>query len=306
MRTGETDTTLIRIGPLKCVDTNGDAVIGESFGGAGEAELSINDGAFSALTTETVEEIGDGYYYLQGIAANAATRGFVAFKLSGPCVETTFREDVEDEPDGIPVGTADADDLHIGPIAVFDTDGVALSSVAGITVETSINGSAWAAAAGVLSMTPENGYADYVPHATDVAAEGWIVVKVTGTCREFAIRQTITASADADAPVESVVSPAEGTIPGDFDDATVTPLIVEVDESNLATLIVFCEMESKPDQTFCVYRRGSFVAPFDAYSSVSTLGSVTTLQVRHNAGWPPGDVTLRFDAVDTSGNLSDP
>lgn len=309
MQTGETDATLLRIGPLKAVDSNGDAVIGEDFAAAGEAELSINDAAWADADvpgTRTVEEIGDGYYYLQGIAADAAARGFVSFKLDGACIETIFREDVEDEPQGIPVGTVDADDLHVGPIVLEDEDGIELVDTTGVVVETSINGSAWAAAAGSLVMI-DDGEADYVPHATDVANAGWICVKVTGACREYAIRSTIVAPADAVAPVESVVSPAEGTVPGDYDAASVTPLIVDIEETNLAYAAVFAVLEAQPDQRLCVYRRGAFVSPFDGYSVASAPSAgVLRLSVRHNSGWPPGDVTLEFDPVDTSGNLSDP
>lgn len=322
MKLGETDPTLLRIGPIRVADSNGDPVLGEDFSGPGEAEINVNDGPFGAIAG-TIEEIGASYYYLQAVPADAATRGFVDIKLSGPCDEVTLREEVEEEPQGIPVGSTDPDDLHVN-LRLVDSNGVALVSTAGVVLEITINGSTWAAASGALSLT-DPGYGDYVPVAGDVAAAGWFAIKATGACQEFTIRTAVVQPRDVAAPLVTVVSPtpgvaagAPGGFPANYRTAKDTPIVLQVADLDpgliyfvlIARFYVGDTEEEDPAEEV-VYRRGVFRGPYKAGSFTRSTSGGLQLSVRRTGGWPSNlsrtriaRIAFALDAIDGNGNLS--
>ncbi len=97
---------------------------------------------------------------------------------------------------------------------------------------------------------------------------------------------------------------AEGEIDPDYDIASVTFVTIDVtDETELATIVVSC---ITPDASGaqCVFRRGDFVSPFDAFSYTSTpVAGTTRLHIRRNTPWNPGSIELLTDVVDGGGNL---
>ncbi len=123
--------------------------------------------------------------------------------------------------------------------------------------------------------------------------------------RGIAIGAATAPSGPTDTEEPTVVAVlAEGVVDPDFDVATHTALTLDVeDETGVASIVVHCSIATV-DGWLAVYRRGDFVAPFDAYSFTSTpAAGVTRLHVRHNDGWPPGSVSLTTDVVDSGGNL---
>jgi hypothetical protein len=191
MKLGQPDTTARRIGPLRAF-IGAAPVLLEDFSGAGEAEISTNDADFVACTG-TFTSIGDGFYFYAPPIAEVSTEGFVVIKISGVCDEFTLREEIESAPQGIPAGTADATWLHAGPLyAVLGGAAVTGETFNGAgEIEVSINGAAWQAAGGAVAEM-SLGYYDYVPSSAEVAAPGWLAVKITTVCDEYVIRVDVT------------------------------------------------------------------------------------------------------------------
>lgn len=188
MKLGESDPTARRIGPIMAVDSSG-VPVEAGFNAAGAVELRVNGGSFVAAGG-TIGVIGDGYVYYEATPADAGRLGTATVKLAVVCEESTIAEDVELAPQGIPIGTTDAELRHIGPLRLVDGGGAPLSSLAGIVVEVSVNGSPWAAAAGALTLI-ESGYADYAAADSDIASRGWVAVKLTGACSTLVFRATV-------------------------------------------------------------------------------------------------------------------
>jgi hypothetical protein len=107
---------------------------------------------------------------------------------------------------------------------------------------------------------------------------------------------------DETPPTVDAVTP-EGEIDPDFDVATATPIEIDIeDETDIATIVVHCTT-STSGGALCVFRRGAFVFPFNAFSFTSVELGATRLHIRHNDGWPPGSVNITTDVVDGGGNL---
>ncbi len=245
MKLNEAVASSRRIGPLKAVDGSGTPVV--DFGAPGAVTVSVNDGAFVAAGG-TITAIGGGYVYYNATAADASVRGFITVKLDVVCVEYTFREEVELAPQGIIVNEPIASLRRVGPLRLVDVGGAELGSLAGVTVEVSRNGAAWAAPAGVTSLI-EAGYADYGAALADVADVGWIAVKLTGACQEFVFRSTVvaeTALASSSGPTAPVlpeaaasgIAPVSGDLAlvwsGETGDADLVVIEADIDE-DLAT-----------------------------------------------------------------------
>ena len=217
MRTNEPLAYARRIGPLLALDAFGEPVLGEDFAGAGELEIAA-DGAEFGAGAGTVGEIGKGYYYYGATFAEAGATRWLAAKISGPCEEFTFREDVEAAPSGIAIGEPDATKRRIGPLLAVDEDGNELdaAALATVTVEVTINGSALAPAAGSLTML-DDGYPYYVADLSELTERGWIAVLISGTCEDFMMREDVVgAAALPTALVKHDDTPAAFRVAGDL------------------------------------------------------------------------------------------
>ena len=323
MKLGETEPTARRIGPIPCVDDNGDPVI-DDFSGGGEKEISVNDGPFAAALGD-VEIIGDGYAYYQATEDDAMVQGFVVIKLSGVCQESTFREEVESAPQGIPVGTEDENFLHVGPCRVVDDNGDPLSVIDDVEIKTSINGRPWDNAGGTAFLFAD-GYVDYVPPAAEVEEIGWMAVKLTGACQEVVFRSTIVGdsseSGDTTPPSVSIVSPTPGVAIGEaggfsksYEVARATPIILEITDlspgirylSVVARFYADAEDENPTEEV--VYRRSNFRGLYVRGSSKAIIDDGLRLSIRRLGGWPSnsagnvGHIVFAIDAVDQNGNL---
>ena len=155
----------------------------------------------------------------------------------------------------------------------------------------------------------EKGFGDYALVLTDAqtAARGKIYLAVVASgAQQWTSWDEIVApagSADETEPTVTPVTP-EGELDPDYEIAAATPIVIDIeDETEIAYVGVFATM-SGSDGKIAVYRRGAFEAPFDVYSYTSEpIAGVTRLTIRHNTGWPSGDIELSTDIVDTSGNL---
>lgn len=220
MRRAETTATARRIGPLLALDASGNPVLEEDFSGDGELEVSLDGGAFGP-TTGTIIEIGQGYYCLEAPEEDAATaKLWIAAKLAGVCEEFVFREDMERSPNGIIAGEADPAERRIGPLLALDEEGEKLDepALAGVTVEISVNGSPWAAGEGSLAIH-DDGYPYYEPTQPEVAARGWICVKISGDCEEFTLREDLVDPLPPEEVVEE--TPPATAVPVAHDDIPV-------------------------------------------------------------------------------------
>lgn len=302
MKLNETDATLRRIGPLYAV-SGGVAVEGEDFGGAGELEISVAGGAFAAALG-TIVEIGDGFYYYQATALDAATAPWVVLKISGVCDEFTIREDVTS---GRQAAIQTAEPLaalrRVGPFRVLDADGDPITTTVGITTEISVNGAAWAAAAGALTLI-DDGYVYYVADTTEVAAAGWIALKLTGTAQQFVMREDIGDDSGLSAPTVTVVS----TFPTTFSEARVTPWEAEVEDFPLGAEMVIIVRYTTTDQASGGVRNETITArdasgtwrwPFDIEptNAVDLEADPVTVQLLPRGGWPPCEVNIQIAAA---------
>lgn len=299
MKLDETDATARLIGPIRCIDNDGNPVVA-GFEDAGAVEISVNNGAFASVLG-SITVIGGGYVYYQATAGDVSVEGFVTLKLEGICQESTIREEVEPAPEGIPFGTTSAALRHIGPLRIVDDDMVELATVVGITCEISINGSAWAAPGGTLSLV-EAGYADYAATAGEVADIGWIAVKLTGTCQETVFRS-------------SIVDPDAGGGGGSLTAPTLTVLTTFSESFRVARLEVWeGELDNFPDGAEAIVlvhyveRNEMYVArdaegvwrwPFDIEptNAVDLEADPVTLQLLPRGGWPPCDVEIQVAAA---------
>ncbi len=218
MKLDEETASARRIGPIKAIEIDGTPVT--DFSAPGSKQISINNGAWTN-TASAIGVIGDGYVYLEASPVEVSVQGFISVRLADVCLERVIREELELAPQGIPVGTNDAALLHVGPLEAKDEAGDAvvgeLFDGAG-ELEVSVNGSAWAPAAGdIVEMS--DGFYDYVPDPTEVSAVGWLAVKITGPCQEFVFRVDIVTENGAGSPVEPT---APGTpVPVTHDDIPV-------------------------------------------------------------------------------------
>ncbi|HUS27618.1 MAG TPA: hypothetical protein VMZ53_03895 [Kofleriaceae bacterium] len=297
MKLNEAVAIARRIGPIRCVDSDGIPVT-SGFGTAGAVEISVNDGAFiAALGSITV--IGGGYVYYNATPADASVRGFVSVKLEGICQESTFREEVERSPQGIPAGTADAALCRVGPLRIVDADGVELASLAGITCEISINGSAWAAPSGLLVLT-EAGYADYVAALSETASVGWLAVKLTGACQEFAMRATVvdatTGGGSLSAPTLTVLT----TFSASFAAARLTPWQATLDDFPVgAQAIILVHFVERNEMYVARDAEGVWRWPFDLEpdNAVDLNVDPVTVQLIPRGGWHPCDIEVQIAAA---------
>jgi hypothetical protein len=90
---GETDPTLLRIGPLRFVDQDGNELTEPDIGSVINL-TSINGAAWTAAAG-TLEFIENGYlYYVADPTEVASPGGWLAVAIGFICVETVLREDV--------------------------------------------------------------------------------------------------------------------------------------------------------------------------------------------------------------------
>jgi hypothetical protein len=309
MRLNEPDATKRRVGPIQCIDTDGNPVTSGFFG---NTYLSINDGAFVSVA-RTIGVIGNGYVYCELEAGDVGTLGFVTVRIADICQETAMREEIELFPQGIPLNTVNPDDLHLGPLRIVDGTATPLPDMIGITTEISINGSAWDTPAGSFSVMT-TGYVDYVPDATEVAETGWIAVRLSGACQETVFRTEISSlSGGAGAPVITAISPTPGVAPGDpggFPDgrrtAIDTPIVISITDADpglgyvLVTLRTFQDNDTNGHTELIVYRDGNFREPF----LDSTQSGALTLSIVRDDGWTGLFLEVSVYAVDTVGNTA--
>jgi phage gp46-like protein len=193
------------IGPLRCVDVGGNPVLDPT------VEISINGGAFVAATGAIVD-IGDGFVYYDPDPEDCDELGFAVIRLSGTAVESTHREEIEEAPQGIPVGTDVAAWLHIGPLHAVDSGGTAVTgeTFAGAgEIEISLSGAAWTAALGSI-VELDGGLYDYIPDPSEVGDVGWAAVKISGVCETFVLRaDVVEETVLGGSPVSVPVQPEE-------------------------------------------------------------------------------------------------
>jgi hypothetical protein len=89
----ETDATLRYIGPLRFLDADTGDPLGALDVAAATKEITINGAAWSA-PDGTFVFLDDGYLYYAADATEVTEVGWIAVKLSGTCVEFTFRQDI--------------------------------------------------------------------------------------------------------------------------------------------------------------------------------------------------------------------
>lgn len=327
MKLGETTASRRRIGPLRALDSSGDPVTGEDFSGPGELEISVAGAAYVAALGSIVE-IGDGCYYYQATVDDAAVGPWVAIKIDGVCEEFTLREDVSEQLSGIIVGETDTADLHTGPMWFIDDEGNHLeeADVDDATVEVSINGAPWAAAAGELEFV-DSGYVDYIADPTEVAEVGWLAIRITGPCEEVVFREDVVdpldALSDTISPTITIISPTPGVAPGDPGgfpareaEAKLTPIVLQITDLSpglgyLAVIVrMYIDDEDENPVEEVVYRRNNFRGNYVKGSSRSTIANGVELSVMRAGGWPTTVVSGRrfivfaVDAVDSDGNLA--
>ncbi len=310
MRLNELDPDRRRVGPIRCVDGDGNPVtVGFT---TSNVQISVNDSAFNN-SAGTIVVMGDGYVYYQALAADANVRGFITIRISGICQETALREDVEVFPQGIPLASVDPIDLHLGPLRVVDGVGDALPDMSGITTQISINGSAWGAPAGSF-VEMENGYQDYVPDASEVTTTGWIAIRLSGACQETVFRTEISSiSGGSGNPIITAVSPTPGVSPGEAGgfpsgrkSAITTPIVITIEDADpglnyvLVTLRTFQDDNTNGHTELVVYSNGTFKEPFGD----STQSGGLTLTILRDDGWTGLFLELNVYAVDGAGNTS--
>lgn len=302
MLLGETDPDARHVGPLHAVDGDGNPVLGEDFSGAGELEIKVADGAFAAALG-TIVETGSGYYYYLATAADALVGPWIEIKIAGVCQEFTLREDVAAQLGGIIAGETDPDLLVIGSLRFIDADGNPLGAadIAAATKEVSINGAALGAPAGTFSCV-EDGYLDYIADPTEVTARGWVAVRISGTCQEIMFREDVVDPLDSDEPTTEAVTPI-GEI--DADDEIVIDVADDVELSYIAAFATL----SGSLQKIAIFRRGAFEPGFTLGSYVEEIpedeGVRSRLHIKPDGPWPPGNVSITVDPVDSHGNLGD-
>lgn len=321
MRYGETTSAALRIGPLLALDVNGDPVLGEDFGGAGEFE-SMENGADFGTPDGTIEEIGGGYYYYQATAPEALLP-WLAIKITGVCQEFTFRENIERVPSGIKVGETDATKRRIGPLLALDASGdpVTGETFAGAgEAEITLNGSAWDDVAGSF-VEDADGYYYYIADtATELTARGWGAIKIGGTaCEEFTLRFDIID--DEVKPVITYVSPTPGVAPGaaggfpaDPSVAKNTPIVIQLSDANPGTGYVNVAIAYTDDEGIAieetVYRRSNFRGRYLEGSKAEMVGSALQLTIKREGGWlellagASNQFAFHADVVDSAGNVS--
>lgn len=297
MKLDESDASARRIGPLRCIDSDGNPVT-TGFGTAGAVEVSVNDGAFAAAGG-TITVIGGGYVYYNATAGDASVRGFISVKLEGICQEFTFREEVEEEPDGIPVDTTDADLRHVGPMRIVDNEGVEIATLVGITCEISINGSAWAAPAGTLTLM-ENGYADYAATLAEVGDRGWIAVKLTGTCQESVFRATIVAEGTGGGSLTAPILTVLTTFSANFRAARLTTWQGTLEDWPAgAEAVIMVHFDERNEMYVARDAEGVWRWPFDLEpeNAIDLEADPVTVQLAPRGGWPPCDVEIQIAAA---------
>lgn len=325
MLLGESYAARRRIGPLYAADETGAPVLGEDFSGTNELLLTVGGDAF-VVPAGSIGEIGDGYYYYEATLSDASVGPWIAIKIGGVCQEFELREDVASQIGGILAGTTDSELLQIGPLPFFDSTGAELGSgdVGSVTTEISINGSAWDAATGALTLT-DDGYLYYVANPLDVVEPGWIAVKITGPCQEIVFREDVVSFAISNSvpPEVVVVSPTPGVAPGDpggfpknYDLAKNTPIVLEITDlfPGVQYLVVIARFymtsESPNPVEEVVFRRGQFRGLYIKYSYLESIGDGVRLHTRRYGGWPTnsdgvmGHILFAVDALDASGNLA--
>ncbi len=199
------------------------------------------------------------------------------------------------------------------PITIYDADNALVAGVAtdgGLDVQTSLDGAALIAAVGTLVETTLVGLYYYQGDPTEAAAPADLSVVIVSDISKPADAlieiEAPMSDTDSTAPETAVVSPPVGDVAGVYEDVKDTELVLDVtDDVALAYIAVFARFDGGP--RISVFRRGAFEQGFSLHSFVEDLapddGVAKRLHVRRDVGWPPGEVALDTDPVDTGGNV---
>lgn len=173
MKLNETDLTLIRV-PIVIRDANGDPLPGY-VPGVGELKTSRTAPAWSAAAG-TLEEVGGGLYYYQGVLADASVEGFLGVMVARAGYEADIAW----------ASVIGSSGVVVIPFTVYDGNGDLAPGVApaGAELEMSLDGAPFVLATGTYSEIGSGAY--FYTH--DVAnPSGFIGIKVAAAGYEPAI-----------------------------------------------------------------------------------------------------------------------
>ncbi len=279
---------------------------------AGDVKVTIN-GAAPVNAGGTFEHVGGGLYRYEATEAEVAVAGFlgVFFLRAGYRVEFAW----DSVGDIWSIGEVDPTLLRF-PFTVYDIDGELAAGVdLDDVLETSLNGGAFGAAAGT-GVEIAHGVYYYQGVAAEADTEGAVALKVTPdgdyrTTHAWIGVSDPTAGLDDEPPTVTVISPTPGVAPGDPggfpadpDEASVTPIVLEVvDDAGIAYIALFARFGGETRTP--IFRRGAFEQGYSLFSYVEVIDEETTrLHVRADAGWQSMEITFDADVVDAGGNLT--
>ena len=307
MKLNEAIAARRRIGPLHAVDGAGDPVLGEDFSGLDEMLIMVAGGAWS-VPTGTMVEIGDGYYYYQAALGDTSTRPWVAIRIAGVCQEFVMRENVTTTTDGaITFNEPTAALRRVGPLHVVDGAGDPILTTVGIVFEISINGSAWAAGAGTLTLA-DDGYVYYEPTVAEISSPGWIAMRLTGTCQEFVYREDINAGDGGFDPLFAPQLEVLTTFSLNFGTARLQPWQANVyDFPDGAAMVILVHYTERNEMYVARDAEGVWHWPFDIEpTNQVTIGldldadlsdDDATIQLLPRGGWPPNPIEIQVAAA---------
>lgn len=252
----------------------------------------------------TFVEVSDGDYYYEATQAESDTDAWLLLRVDSTGDGARMVVIAEDIGERIHANETTGAARRI-PIYLEDSSGNPVAPGSLSSVEFSANGAAYTST-GVTSGSIGLG-AFYVElPAAAVTDVGYVSTKVIETgalpyiYSQDVIPELVAPTIAAVSPTPSTAPGAPGGFSGVYATATITDVVVRVEDDAVAFIVIFATLDG--GQEVPIFQDGAFLAGWTSFSYIDVVDPTTTdYYVRPDVGWVNVSVVLRFDVVDASG-----